>query len=238
MCDWINSTLFKYYYKENNLPNGWIDFFKRADIKNEILKISKEITRQRKSNPDIVIYPPLHQVFKAFELTSLENLRVYISGQDPYHNGSAVGLAFSVKEGNNINPSLINIYKKLESEYPEKNIQRDGNLEHWAEQGVFLINSSLTVEQGVPNSHKVLWIKFYKILITYIAEKTSNSKVVYLLLGAYAHKIVDILQDKKIICTSHPSPLGVRKKCGKYPSFLESRIFTEINEYLDIPIDF
>lgn len=238
MSNWKESTLYKYYYSNNNLPSGWIDFFKRAEVKSEILNISREITKRCRANPDLVVYPDIHQVFRAFELTPLENIKLYISGQDPYHNGAAVGLAFSVKEGNKVNPSLVNIYKKLSLEYPEKVVERDGNLEHWAKQGVFLINAALTVEKGVANSHKTLWQKFYNILVKYIVENKEG--IIYLLLGAYAHRIKDIVSkndDTRIICTSHPSPLGANKKCGIYPSFTETTIFKDINEHLDTPIN-
>lgn len=173
------------------------------------------------------IYPEEKNIFKAFELTSLENTKVVIIGQDPYHGkGEAMGLSFSVPKGIKVPPSLKNIYKELNIEYGEKE-RVDGDLTHWAEQGVLLINSVLTVEKDLPASHKKIgWQTFTDTIIKEISNKKEN--VVFLLFGQYAESKRNLIDENKhlVIVTPHPSPFSARK------GFFGSNCFKKTNEYL------
>ncbi len=173
------------------------------------------------------IYPEEKNIFKAFELTSLENTKVVIIGQDPYHGkGEAMGLSFSVPKGIKVPPSLKNIYKELNIEYGEKE-RVDGDLTHWAEQGVLLINSVLTVEKDLPASHKKIgWQTFTDTIIKEISNQKEN--VVFLLFGQYAESKRNLIDENKhlVIVTPHPSPFSARK------GFFGSNCFKKTNEYL------
>lgn len=173
------------------------------------------------------IYPEEKNIFKAFELTSLENTKVVIIGQDPYHGkGEAMGLSFSVPKGIKVPPSLKNIYKELNMEYGEKE-RLNGDLTSWAEQGVLLINSVLTVEKDLPASHKKIgWQTFTDTMIKEISNQKEN--VVFLLFGQYAESKRNLIDENKhfVIVTPHPSPFSARK------GFFGSNCFKKTNEYL------
>lgn len=203
-------------YKEiiNNEKNK--EYFKNIEL---FLKSEKEKGKE--------IYPEEKNIFKAFELTSLDNTNVVIIGQDPYHGkGEAMGLSFSVPEGIKIPPSLKNIYKELNMEYGEKE-RKNGDLTHWSEQGVLLINSVLTVEKDLPASHKKIgWQIFTDTIIKKISEEKEN--VVFLLFGQYAESKKALIDESKhcVIITPHPSPFSARK------GFFGSNCFKRANEYL------
>lgn len=171
-----------------------------------------------------IIYPLKQNIFKAYELTPYENIKVVIIGQDPYHNeGQAQGLAFSVPEGFKIPPSLVNIYKELYSDLSITNTT--GDLTQWAEQGVFLINTSLTVEKNLPMSHtKLGW---YDLIIDSIKEINKKDFVIFLLWGGEAKKFKKYIgSNHYIIETAHPSPLSC------YRGFYDSKPFSKINTVL------
>lgn len=157
-------------------------------------------------------YPPGSKVFSAFDLCPLESLKVVIIGQDPYHGyGQANGLCFSVAEGITHPPSLINIFKELESDlnipYPSS-----GNLERWAAQGVLLLNATLTVREQQPGSHqKKGWEVFTDQVIKLISDECTN--IVFLLWGGYAKKKIKLINtDNHVVLTSgHPSPLSANR---------------------------
>ena len=169
-----------------------------------------------------VIYPPTP--FKALELTPLDQVRVVILGQDPYHGaGQAQGLAFSVATGVKVPPSLRNIFKEIGRD-PDVNCGdmaipslKDGSLVRWAEQGVLLLNTCLTVEDGLPASHaKLGWEGLTDGLITLVAERNKN--VVFMLWGAHAQAKQALLQTPKslanqhlVLCANHPSPLSAMR---------------------------
>lgn len=222
------------FLEEGNSPILWNEFFNEPKIKEELKTISKRIS-ETSSNREV--FPPIHKVFRTFNLPP-KKIRVVILGQDPYHNpGSAVGLCFSVPSSKQINPSLQNIYKELENEgfKPEK----DGNLEKWLNQGCFLLNTALTVESGMPESHLPIWYNFSSKLIKYISSETEN--VAWILMGAKAltySKFID--QEKrghKLFVTSHPSPLSAYKGFQKYPAFVGSNVFKNVNDFLKTPIE-
>jgi uracil-DNA glycosylase len=185
----------------------------------ERLKIEKD---QQK-----VIYPPGSQIFNAFNLTPLDKVKVVIIGQDPYHGAKqAHGLSFSVQKGVAIPPSLMNIYKELADDIG-MNMPSHGDLTSWAEQGVFLLNASLTVRSAEPMSHaKIGWADFTNAVIKTISDKKEN--VVFLLWGKFAQEKRTLIDDSKhlILRSVHPSPLSA------YGGFFGCKHFSKTNEYL------
>ncbi len=173
------------------------------------------------------VYPPKELVFKAFEMP-VEEIEVLLLGQDPYHGkGQAHGLSFSVPNGVLKPPSLQNICKELQNEFPERNYKfPSGNLLPWAKrEKIFLLNASLTVLEGKPNSHSEYWTEFTDEIIKYISEQ--NPKCIFLLLGAFAKSKSEFIKDKKRIITGvHPSPLAAHK------GFFGSGIFQKVEKLL------
>ena len=155
------------------------------------------------------IYPPGSQIFRAFELTPLDNLKVVILGQDPYHGpGQAHGLSFSVSAGVPAPPSLKNIFKEIESDLGVK-MSGYPDLEKWARQGVLLLNAVLTVRAGQPTSHsKIGWQEFTDAVIRYISDNCEG--VVFLLWGNFARTKSDLIDHSKhhVLEAAHPSPLA------------------------------
>ncbi|CAD5219701.1 unnamed protein product [Bursaphelenchus xylophilus] len=174
------------------------------------------------------IFPPLDLVFNAFNLTPLNEVKVVIIGQDPYHNpGEAMGLSFSVPVGVKIPPSLRNIYKELKKEFPEFEAPTHGNLVKWSEQGVFMLNATLTVIKNKPNSQAEYgWQKFTDNVIKAINRELEG--VVFLLWGNFAQKKACFVDTKRhsVIKTAHPSPLSYRK-------FEDCKCFTKANKALE-----
>lgn len=173
------------------------------------------------------VFPPPKDVFKAFNLCPFDNVKVVIIGQDPYHGpNQAHGLCFSVNQGVRTPPSLVNIYKEIQSDIGGE-APSHGNLEHWAEQGVFLINAILSVVAGMPTSHQNKgWESFTDEVIRLIADKKEH--VVFMLWGAYAQgKEWMIDQDKHLVLKApHPSPLSAHR------GFFGCKHFSKANEYL------
>ena len=172
------------------------------------------------------IYPPGSQIFKAFELTPLDNLKVVILGQDPYHGpGQAHGLSFSVPENMPAPPSLKNIFKEIESDL---GVSMSGypNLENWARQGVLLLNAILTVRSGEAASHgKIGWEEFTDAVIRYISDNCSG--VVFMLWGNFARSKRDLIDRSKhfVLEAAHPSPLA-------RGAFFGCRHFSQANNIL------
>jgi uracil-DNA glycosylase len=174
------------------------------------------------------IYPPKEDIFATFSATSLENVKVVIIGQDPYHNeGQAHGLAFSVPKGVTPPPSLKNIYKELHSDLGIKKDMTNGDLSSWARQGVLLLNAVLTVQAHKAASHANRgWEAFTDYVIQYISQNTKN--YVFILWGSYAQKKgKDIDRTQHLVLESpHPSPLSA------YRGFFGSNVFSQTNDYL------
>lgn len=172
-------------------------------------------------------FPPKEKIFRAFELTPFENVKVVIIGQDPYHNDfQANGLCFSVSENVKAPPSLKNIFTELNNDLGIERTKTE--LNDWAEQGVLLLNATLTVRAHSPNSHKDLgWEKFTDFIIKEISDKKQN--VVFVLWGAFAQKKEELIDSSKhfILKSAHPSPFSV------YRGFYGSKPFSKINEYLE-----
>ena len=175
-----------------------------------------------------VVFPPELDVFNAFALTPLNKVRVVILGQDPYHGpGQAHGLSFSVQKGVKLPPSLKNICKELETDIEGFSMPSDGDLTSWAEQGVLLLNTVLTVEQGKAHSHaKFGWETFTDHVIAAINEHTSN--VVFLLWGSHAQKKgANIDKQRHLVLEApHPSPLSA------YKGFFGCQHFSQTNAWL------
>lgn len=184
------------------------------------LFVRKEYTTKR-------IFPPAKQIFNAFTLTPFQQVKVVILGQDPYHNiGQAHGLAFSVNEGVPPPPSLINIFKELHDDL-HIDIPTSGNLTRWAEQGVLLLNASLTVEAHKAGSHQNKgWEVFTDAVIKKLSENRNH--IVFLLWGAFAQKKATLINQEKhlILKAPHPSPLSAHR------GFLGCKHFSTTNKYL------
>lgn len=174
------------------------------------------------------IYPKGSEYFRALDLTPFDQVKVVLLGQDPYHGpGQAHGLSFSVKPGIDIPPSLVNIYHELNNDLGFTPVKH-GFLEHWAKQGVLLLNSVLTVEHGRAASHRDRgWETFTDAIIRELNEHKEN--IVFLLWGSYAQKKGAFIDREKhyVLQSSHPSPLSA------YRGFLQSNPFSKTNQYLE-----
>ncbi len=174
----------------------------------------------------VPVYPPVNQVFAAFEMP-VDSIKLVFLGQDPYHGpNQAHGLAFSVANGVAPPPSLQNIFKELRSEFADRVYKfATGNLTAWTTQGIFLLNTSLTVKQAQPNSHSDIWQGFTDDVIQYIA--THNPQCIFLLLGNNAKAKARFISDSKRIITGvHPSPLSAHR------GFFGSNIFKKVETAL------
>ncbi|MBM7704115.1 uracil-DNA glycosylase [Metabacillus iocasae] len=182
------------------------------------------------------IYPDKYDIFNALHLTSYEHVKVVILGQDPYHGpGQAHGLSFSVKPGVKTPPSLVNIYKELQAEL-DCDIPNNGYLVKWAEQGVLLLNTVLTVRRSNPNSHKGKgWEQFTNRVIELVAEK--EEPVVFMLWGRHAQEKKALIQKSHhlILESPHPSPFSANR------GFFGNDHFAKANQFLEengrAPID-
>lgn len=231
---WNEMTLWK-FLSEGNFPRdgddetkSWSNFFTENSA--DLHLISEGIYKEAcfDSCKPCIVYPPINQVFRAF--IPLSKIKVVVVGQDPYHNGSAVGLCFSVKPGNKINPSLRSIYTELENEGFE--VVKNGDLTHWARQGCAMFNTALTVEKGNAGVHTHVWYTFMEKVIRYISTNTEN--VAWLLMGKHALELENVIDSSKhkLFITSHPMPLSAYKSFRGNPAFMGSNVFLNINKYL------
>ena len=175
-----------------------------------------------------IVYPPGKYIFEAFNRTPFDKVKVVILGQDPYHEpNQAHGLCFSVRKGVRLPPSLVNIYKELEDEFGTKFLDRDGDLSHWADQGVLLLNATLTGAAGNAGSHQGRgWEMFTDAVVSKLAEQREN--LVFMLWGSYARRKGAVINRKRhlVLECAHPSPLSV------YRGFFGCGHFKKANEYL------
>jgi uracil-DNA glycosylase len=174
------------------------------------------------------VYPAGSQIFHAFDATPFDQVQVVILGQDPYHGrGQAHGLSFSVQDGQRTPPSLVNIFKELQSDIPGTAVAPNGNLDRWAQQGVLLLNATLTVRAGEPASHqKRGWEEFTDAVIRKVSAERPH--VVFILWGAYAGKKSELIDERKhlVIKSVHPSPFAADK------GFFGSKPFSKANAWL------
>lgn len=215
------------------LDNDW-DELLESEFKSDYYQRLRQFLKKEYSTK--VIYPDMYKIFEAFRLTSYADTRVVILGQDPYHGPKqAHGLAFSVQKGIAIPPSLLNIYKELESDCGYY-IPNNGYLVPWADQGVLLLNASLTVVAGQANSHRGMgWEIFTDSIIKRLNKK--ESPLVFLLWGNKARAKASLVDNPNhlILASAHPSPLSAHrgffgcKHFSKANSFLKERGLGQIN---------
>ena len=211
------------------IPDSWRNALDNALGTAEARQLGGWLREQEEAGK--VIYPPRGQRLRALELTQLDDVKVVILGQDPYHGpGQAHGLSFSVSEGVKIPPSLVNIFKELETDIGKARPDH-GNLDHWARQGVLLLNNALTVEANKAGSHaKAGWAAITDAIVSAVAER--DIPTVFILWGSHAQtKAARILALKKsahhlVLSGPHPSPLS------SYRGFFGSRPFSQANAFL------
>jgi len=208
------------------LHPSWLEHLKEEFQKDYMLNLKKKLLELK--NKKIIFYPQGDKIFNAFNLTPLNNVKVVILGQDPYHGpNQAHGLCFSVPPSVKPPPSLVNIFKELESDTGKKRNYHDGNLEHWARQGVFLLNTTLTVEKSKPLSHRDYgWSEFTDRVISLISNKLEN--IVFILWGSFAQSKKQLIDSNKhlILTAPHPSPLSAHR------GFFGSKPFSKTNNFL------
>lgn len=208
----------------NQVNNEWLSIFKNEINKKYFKFIIEELENCAEEN---ILCPSPKNIFKAFKKTSFSNLKVVIVGQDPYHGkGQANGLSFSVEDFIKIPPSLQNIYKELFTDLRLTSPQ-SGNLRNWAKQGVLLLNSSLTVEKGLPGSHQDKgWEVFTSEVLKIINIKKNN--IVFVLWGKKAQEKGEFIDRKRhlVIESTHPSPFSAHN------GFFGSKPFSKTNNYL------
>jgi uracil-DNA glycosylase len=204
---------------------SWKEILRSEFNKPYFQQIVLHLKTERSQNK--IIYPPGGLIFNAFDTTPLEKVKVVILGQDPYHGAhQAHGLCFSVQNGVPQPPSLVNIFKELHEDVGMK-IPDHGNLTKWAEQGVFLLNASLTVRAAEPMSHsKIGWGQFTDTVIKKISEEKEH--VVFMLWGKFAQEKRLLIDETKhmVLRAAHPSPLSANA------GFFGCRHFSKANEYL------
>ena len=203
---------------------SWREFFDVETAKPYFAKLTNFLAAEREAGK--TIFPPQDLIFNAFRHTALDDIKVVILGQDPYHgSGQAMGLSFSVPPGIKIPPSLRNMYKEL-AENPGITPPEHGDLTRWAQQGVLLLNTILTVEEAKAHAHaKSGWGEFTDAVIAHVATR---GDVVFLLWGTHAQKkavLIDAARNT-ILETTHPSPLSA------YRGFLGSGCFVACNAAL------
>ena len=214
----------KNFSKKIRLPKNWQNALNEVTNSYSLEKILSSVNEEILKGKEI--YPPIDQIFRAFECCPFSSTKVVIFGQDPYfQKGLANGLAFSVEKNQSIPPSLKNIYKELENDLGGIS-NLNGCLKNWALQGVLLLNTSLTVEKSKPGSHSQIgWEYFIQDVLDILNTKNN---IVYFLWGSNAQKYSKFINKKNnlILQTSHPSPLSA------YRGFFGSKHFSKCNNYL------
>jgi uracil-DNA glycosylase len=209
------------------LEQSWLAVLKDEFEKPYMVNLKKFLQNEKEAGR--VVYPKNADIFRAFNDTPFDKVKVVILGQDPYHGpNQAHGLSFSVQKGIAIPKSLINIYKELATDVAGFVKPAHGNLEEWARQGVLLLNASLTVRANEAGSHqKRGWETFTDEVIHQLSEKGTG--LVFILWGAYAQSKIPLIDQSKhhIIKSVHPSPLSVER------GFWGSKPFSKANAYLE-----
>lgn len=212
--------------------NSWKALLK-PEITKDYFKNLMNFLEEEYANKNI--FPPKENVFEIFNKLNYEDIKVVIIGQDPYHKkGQCHGPAFSVPHGVKIPPSLRNIYKEIEAEYEIK-VEKDGCLNSWVEQGVFLLNTVLTVEEGKANSHQNKgWELFTDHVIDLISQR--EKPLVFLLWGKSAEKKRSLIDETKhlVLTSAHPSPLSASRGFFGNMHFRETNKFLKQNNFSEI----
>jgi uracil-DNA glycosylase len=208
------------------LEKSWLNVLKEEFEQEYMLQLKQFLLEQKKAGK--VIYPKSDDIFNAFKLTPFDNVKVVILGQDPYHRpNQAHGLSFSVQKGNKHPPSLKNIFKELTEDIVGFETPIDGDLTQWAQQGVLLINATLTVNAGLAGSHQQQgWEIFTDKVIATLSEKRED--LIFILWGKFAQAKEELIDSAKhhIIKSHHPSPFSA------YGGFFGSKPFSKTNEIL------
>ncbi len=210
-------------------PKGWESLFHKC--KHILAKISERLDNEENTYGEY--YPLVNDIFNAFIYTPLDEVKVVILGQDPYYQTVVidhkrvprpVGLSFSVRKGDKIPSSLQNIYKEIKQCYPAFNIPKHGDLTSWAKQGILMLNYSLTVRKGTPNTHVKIWEEF--INEVFLALSEHHEHIVYVLWGSHAQKYEKKITSGYVLKSAHPSGLSAHR------GFYGNRHFILINEKL------
>jgi len=211
------------------LESGWKKAL-TAELDSDYMRTLLSFLQQEKQHGK-TIYPPEDLIFNAFNSTPFSQVKVVILGQDPYHGaGQAHGLSFSVPTGIKPPPSLVNIFKEISRDFAEPSsapLSENGNLEHWARQGVLLLNATLTVQQGVAGTHQGKgWERFTDAAIAQLNEQ--HEGLVFMLWGSYAQKKGMLIDRQRhlVLTAPHPSPLSA------YRGFIGCGHFSQANHYL------
>jgi len=208
------------------LEPGWLSVLENEFEKDYMISLKSFLKDEKEKGA--IVYPKNADIFNALNTTPFDQVKVVILGQDPYHGtGQAHGLSFSVQKGVAIPPSLKNIYKELETDIDGFQTPGHGNLTHWAEQGVLLLNATLTVRASEAGSHQNRgWEIFTDEIIRAISEKSKH--VVFLLWGKYAQQKAALIDQKKhyVLTAAHPSPFSA------YNGFFGSKHFSKANQLL------
>ena len=206
----------------------WTELFDQEKKKPYMAALQQKIRKARNIG---TVYPKQTDVFNAFKLTHYDEVRVVILGQDPYHNGAAHGLAFSAL-GSVVPASLQNIFKEIKSCYPDA-VNESPNLTPWAEQGVLLLNTCLTVDAGKPNSHKEFgWRTYIETVIRKLAMR--EQQIIFVLWGSQAKDYQLMVANRpqhEVLTAAHPSPFSAES------GFFGCKHFLKINEILSKPIN-
>ena len=206
------------------LCNNWYNLLKNEFNKSYFVSLQEKLNYEYSHH---TVYPKIENVFYALNTVKYEDVKVVIMGQDPYHEpNQAIGMSFAVPDGIKIPPSLVNIFKEIESDLNIKCIN-SGNLTRWAKQGVLLLNSVLTVREGEANSHKNIgWLEFTSQIIKLLNDRTNP--VIFVLWGGNAKSLKPLITNKQhyVLESAHPSPLSA------YNGFFGCKHFSKINEIL------
>ncbi len=207
-----------------DIETSWKEVLKDDFKKESFLKLKEFLVEEKKNQ---LVYPPGQKIFEAFNRTPFSDVKLVILGQDPYHgSGQAHGLCFSVPEGIKPPPSLVNIFKEIRSDLGYE-VPNHGNLEKWADQGVLLLNATLTVRASQAGSHQGKgWEEFTDSVIRKISDEKEN--IVFLLWGRFAQAKEGLIEGAKhcILKAAHPSPFSA------YNGFFGCKHFSRANEYL------
>ena len=209
------------------IQKSWLNHIECEFDKEYMDNIKKELIKRKSEGK--IIFPPNELIFNSLNLTSFEDTKLVIIGQDPYHKKfQAHGLSFSVPDGIKPPPSLINIFKEIEQDLKIKLKKTDGNLTKWAKQGVLLLNSTLTVEEGDPLSHENIGGNiFTDKIISILSNK--KSQLVFFLWGSHARSKINLIDSSRhmIIESPHPSPLSAHR------GFFGSKPFSKANNFFN-----
>lgn len=223
--------MFSQLYSCPKIKDSWYPMFKEFE---ELCNNDNNFKDTYNSIQDILkqqelglvnIYPETKKILNAFKYFEVSECKIVILGQDPYHQpGQAMGLAFSVSDGCKIPPSLKNIFQEIinDKQCPRANISSSGDLSEWANQGVLLLNTALTVQESRPNIHSKQWQKFTDFVISWISEKV-NHQIVFMLWGTHSKRKKTLIKNKElhlILEANHPSPLSANRGgwfgCGHF----------------------